>query len=54
MGALIRVVIVKDRTAGLAMDCLRSIAGQSGPSLSRRRVVMDNDPGHEDGRKGAG
>jgi hypothetical protein len=41
MGAPVHVVTVSCKTAGLAVDCLRSIAGQCGPSVPVRAAVGD-------------
>jgi GT2 family glycosyltransferase len=45
MGPQLLVVIVNYRTAGLAIDCLRSIAGRAGSSPRLRVVVVDNASG---------
>ena len=45
MGPQLLVVVVNYRTAGLAIDCLRSIAGEAGASPRLRVAVVDNASG---------
>ena len=45
MAPEVLIVIVNYKTAALAVDCLRSIAGQAGPSPRLRVAVVDNASG---------
>lgn len=45
MASKVWIVIVNYRTAGLAVDCLRSLAGEAGALSGGRVVVVDNASG---------